>query len=76
MNVSSRMESSTQPNHVQISHNIYKKIKDDSYFSFSDRGSIPIKGKGELKAYFVSKADVALIVDNSQMESISLPGTV
>lgn len=76
MNVSSRMESSSIPNHVQASYTLYKKTKTESEFHFIPRGSIPIKGKGQLKTFFVSRGHTAVPVQISSEELTTLPGTV
>lgn len=56
VNTASRMESNGLPGKVNISHSLYTLIKDHPDFSFEDRGSIAVKGKGKLIMYFVEEA--------------------
>lgn len=55
VNTAARMESSGEIGKVNISQNTYELIKDDPLFSFEARGKIEVKGKGELKMWFVEK---------------------
>lgn len=57
VNTASRMESSGEPGHVNISQNTYEIMKDDSEFKFTSRGKIIAKGKGELEMFFVEKVN-------------------
>jgi len=56
VNTASRMESSGGVGQVNISQSTYELIKEDSQFSFENRGKIEAKGKGEIQMWFVSKA--------------------
>lgn len=56
VNIASRMESYGEPNLVNISHETYLAIKDESVFNFINRDSIEVKGKGDMKMYFVQKS--------------------
>jgi adenylate cyclase len=51
VNVASRLESNGIPGRIQVSDTFYRKLKDD--FFFEKRGPIPVKGKGEIEAYFL-----------------------
>ncbi|NND77886.1 MAG: hypothetical protein HKN39_06855, partial [Flavobacteriales bacterium] len=51
----SRMESNGEVGRVNISQATYEILKDDTSFSFENRGKIEAKGKGEMEMYFVSK---------------------
>jgi class 3 adenylate cyclase/tetratricopeptide (TPR) repeat protein len=51
INTTSRMESNSEPMKINISETTYQIIKDK--FTVIERGSIPVKGKGEMKMYFV-----------------------
>ena len=53
VNTASRMESSGEVGKVNISQATYELVKNNSEFSFTDRGMIEAKGKGEVKMYFV-----------------------
>jgi class 3 adenylate cyclase/ketosteroid isomerase-like protein len=56
VNTASRMESHGGVGRVNISESTYVVLKDDPMFEFEYRGMIPVKGKGEIKMYFVRKA--------------------
>lgn len=56
VNIASRMESNGMPGKVNVSHTVYEHLKEEPGFSFEYRGEIEVKGKGELKMYFVEKA--------------------
>jgi len=51
INTASRMESNSEPMKINISETTYQIIKDK--FKVIERGSIPVKGKGEMRMYFV-----------------------
>jgi class 3 adenylate cyclase len=51
----SRMESSGEVEQVNISGTTYELVKDNSDFTFTSRGKIEAKGKGEMEMYFVSR---------------------
>ena len=53
VNTASRMESSGEVGQVNISEATYELVKDNAEFSFTSRGKIEAKGKGELEMYFV-----------------------
>jgi len=53
VNTASRMESYGKPNEVHCSESVYNLLKDK--FSFEERGFIKIKGKGEMKTYFLKE---------------------
>ena len=53
VNTASRMESSGEVGQVNISEATYDLVKDNSDFSFTSRGKIEAKGKGEMEMYFV-----------------------
>lgn len=52
VNTASRMESHGAVGQIQVSEATYERLKD--YFHFGVRGSVPIKGKGEMKTYFLT----------------------
>jgi len=47
------MESSGEVGKVNISEATYDLVKSNSEFSFTSRGKIEAKGKGEMEMYFV-----------------------
>ena len=55
VNTANRVESNGEAGKVNISQSTYELLVDDSNFTFSNRGKIEVKGKGELSMYFVEK---------------------
>ena len=53
VNTASRMESSGEAGHVNISEATYSLVKDEPAFQFTPRGKVKAKGKGEMEMYFV-----------------------
>jgi adenylate cyclase len=53
VNTASRMESSGEAGEVNISETTYNLIKDLPEFSFTPRGILEVKGKGEMAMHFV-----------------------
>ena len=53
MNTASRMESSGEVGQVNISEATYALVKDEGSFTFTPRGKVQAKGKGEMEMYFV-----------------------
>jgi len=51
VNVASRMESQGLPGRIQITHNTYELIKNE--FVCEPRGSLEVKGRGELQTWFL-----------------------
>lgn len=51
INTASRMESNSEAMKINISETTYQLVKDK--FETIERGSLPVKGKGEMKMYFV-----------------------
>lgn len=51
VNIASRFESSGKAGRVNVSHGTYMLTRD--YFTFEERGEIPLKNKVNMKAYFV-----------------------
>jgi len=56
VNTASRMENAGQIHKVNISERTYSALKQDTHFSFENRGNISVKGKGDMKMYFVKLA--------------------
>ncbi|MBK9060172.1 MAG: hypothetical protein IPL81_09975 [Flavobacteriales bacterium] len=54
VNTASRMESSGEVGQVNISEATYALVKDEADLTFSPRGKVQAKGKGEMEMYFVS----------------------
>ena len=53
VNTASRMESTGLPGRLQISEDIYALVANDPDFEFEERGSVEVKGKGEMKTYLL-----------------------
>jgi len=51
VNTASRMESHGVEGQIQVTEEVYKKIR--SEYRFKERGIVNVKGKGELKTYFL-----------------------
>lgn len=52
VNTASRMESHSIPGKIQVSNFVFDKLKDK--FTFEERESLIIKGKGKMKTYFLT----------------------
>lgn len=55
VNVASRMESTAESGHVQISESTYELVSDE--FECESRGTVEIKGKGSMKTWYVRSRD-------------------
>jgi adenylate cyclase len=51
VNVASRMESQGLPGYIQVTTAIYELLKER--YIFEERGAIPVKGKGDMLAYWL-----------------------
>ncbi|MEO8589110.1 MAG: adenylate/guanylate cyclase domain-containing protein [Flavobacteriales bacterium] len=54
VNTASRMESSGEVGQVNVSEATYALVKDEPGLTFTPRGKVQAKGKGELEMYFVA----------------------
>lgn len=66
VNLAARMESSGEPNKINISGDTYKLIKD--YFHCEHRGQVPAKNKGLIDMYFVEGLKSEFRLDGHQYE--------
>jgi class 3 adenylate cyclase len=66
VNTASRMESSGEPNKINITSNTYMLIR--NYFTCTYRGKMPVKNKGEIDMYFVDGIKPELSVDGLGIE--------
>ena len=61
VNLASRMESTGVPGQIQVTRNVYERLRDK--FEFESRGSVQVKGKGEIETWLMHgqlrTADVA-----------------
>ncbi len=51
MNTASRMESHSVPGRIQVTEETYRRLREA--YEFEPRGTVPIKGKGEMATYFL-----------------------
>jgi adenylate cyclase len=51
VNVASRMESTGAAGKIQVSQEVYERLRDD--FVLEDRGEIDVKGKGRMRTWFL-----------------------
>jgi class 3 adenylate cyclase len=51
VNMASRMESHGIPGGIQVTQVTYERLRDQ--YAFENRGTIPIKGKGDLPVYLL-----------------------
>ncbi|NET89848.1 MAG: response regulator [Kamptonema sp. SIO1D9] len=51
VNIASRMESSGMPGKIQVTSAVYERLK--TQFDFEQRGTISVKGKGEMLTYWL-----------------------
>lgn len=51
VNIASRMEANGTPGEIQITRTTYERLKDE--FVCRPRGTIPVKGKGEMETWYV-----------------------
>ena len=56
VNTASRMESSGEVGKVNISESTYELVKHEAGLTFTPRGRVHAKGKGELEMYFVHRS--------------------
>ncbi|MDX1685177.1 MAG: adenylate/guanylate cyclase domain-containing protein [Saprospiraceae bacterium] len=57
VNVASRMESMGEVDRVNISDHTYHLIKDEPDLVFESRGTVTVKGKGEMRMWFVDQRE-------------------
>ncbi len=57
VNTASRMESTSEPGRIHISKTTYERLKDDPAFTFTARGKVEVKGKGEMETWFVERGE-------------------
>jgi guanylate cyclase len=71
VNIASRMESHGTPGEIQITRATYELLKDE--FVCRRRGTIPVKGKGEIETWYLvgSRTDAG---GATGTEEASLPG--
>ncbi len=56
INTASRMETNSEPMKINISESTYHLVKDK--YKFNERGPLSVKGKGEMKMYFVADEEI------------------
>jgi class 3 adenylate cyclase len=53
VNVANRMESSGLPERIHLSEDTYERLINRDQYIFEHRGEIAIKGKGNMRTYFL-----------------------
>ncbi len=53
VNTASRMESASTPNHILVPESVYNSLSKE--YEFTDHGVVDIKGKGDMKTYYLNK---------------------
>lgn len=53
VNVSSRMDSTSLPNRIQCTQEFYELLKGQDWYNFECRGTVKVKGKGDMTTYFL-----------------------
>jgi class 3 adenylate cyclase len=51
VNLASRMESTGVPGQIQVTRSVYERLKDS--YEFESRGTVQVKGKGEIEAWLL-----------------------
>ncbi len=51
VNLASRMESTGVPGQIQVTRNVYERLKDS--FEFESLGLVQVKGKGEIETWLL-----------------------
>ncbi|XP_075973555.1 guanylyl cyclase at 32E [Anticarsia gemmatalis] len=57
VNTAARMESSGEPQRIHISHDTYLLLKQQGGYHFKERGIVNIKGKGEMRTWWLVGED-------------------
>ena len=53
VNTASRMESSSVACRLQVSEATWELVCDDAAFQWEERGFVEVKGKGDMRTYFL-----------------------
>ena len=51
VNIASRMEAMSEPGRIQVTEEIYRRLRDR--FEFEPRGKVEVKGKGRLDTWYL-----------------------
>ena len=70
VNIASRMESSSEPGKINVSHDTYNLIKHN--FDCEYRGKIEVKNRGEMKMYFVNNLKEKAIERTAKVRSLKV----
>jgi class 3 adenylate cyclase len=62
VNLASRMESTGVPGQIQVTRSVYEQLKDR--FEFECRGTVQVKGKGEIETWLM----------HGQLHAAEVPG--
>lgn len=57
VNTANRLVSHSDVGRVNVSQETFQLLKDDPKFTFTSRGKMQVKGKGEIEMWFIERAD-------------------
>jgi guanylate cyclase len=69
VNIASRMESHSEAGKIQITKHTYGMLKDE--FECEPRGTISVKGKGEMETWYLLTQKTPAIADRPQVQAVS-----
>jgi len=69
VNIASRMESTSEPYKIQISRSTCKLLEKTNHFIFEERGFTYIKGKGQMKTFWLKGSKLEELLSFQHQES-------
>ncbi len=69
VNTTSRLESTSKPDRIQISESIYKYIENNEFYKCRERNNIHLKNIGTVNTFFIYKNIDGLYLDESPIQS-------
>ena len=63
------MESTGVPGRMQISEATYELVCDDIDFDWEERGTVAVKGKGEMRTYLLASSSAAASAPSDSQKS-------
>ncbi len=69
VNTTSRLESTSKPDRIQISESIFKYIENNEFYKCKERNNIHLKNIGTMNTYFIYKNIDGLYLDESPIQS-------
>ena len=76
VNTASRMESTSSPSRIQCSEATYNLLRRTELFSLKPRGAVHVKGKGEMKTYWVTGMASDHLTNDSSSPCSAIPRNV